>query len=247
LINKKKILVMTALLFTVTGNCRADTVIPAEIPTAVELSNMDINRIVCPGPMNDLIFSQEKGMTGHFSGNNAFIKFKIEDVGDEYIYADTQSELFVVCNNAVYTLIVTPADIPSVTLRLASPMGDSFKKNIGLYQNLPLEKQALQIIREAYNNTYQTSYRIIQSAELIPLSPDLETKLLQIVDVDGVGLRLKKYQVTSLAQERIDLDEKTFLSSSVSQSILAVAVEEHRLNPGQATRFFIVEQKEREK
>ena len=54
---------------------------------------MDINRIVCPGPMNDLIFSQEKGMTGHFSGNNGFIKFKIEDSGDDYVYADTQSEL----------------------------------------------------------------------------------------------------------------------------------------------------------
>ena len=116
-------------------------------------------------------------MTGHFSGNNAFIKFKIEDCGDEYIYADTQSELFVVCNNAVYTLLVTPTDIPSVTLRLASPKGDSFKKNIAHYQNMPLEKQALQIIREAYNGTYPTSYRITESTRQITLSPDLETTI----------------------------------------------------------------------
>ena len=46
----------------------------AEVPTMVQLSNKDINRIVCPGPMSDLIFSKEKGITGHFSGNNAFIK-----------------------------------------------------------------------------------------------------------------------------------------------------------------------------
>ena len=56
----KLFLATAVLIIAVTGNCLANTVIQAEIPTAVELSNMDINRIVCPGPMNDLIFSQEK-------------------------------------------------------------------------------------------------------------------------------------------------------------------------------------------
>ncbi len=236
-----------ALMIAVTSNCLADTVIQAEIPTTVELSNMDINRIVCPGPMNDLIFSQEKGITGHFSGNNAFIKFKIEDAGDDYIYADTQSELFVVCNNAVYTLLVTPTDIPSVTLRLASPSGDTFKQNIDHFKKMPLEKQALQIIREAYNGTYPTSYRISGSTRKVPLSSELEATLTQVVDVDGVGLRLNKYLVKSLAQGPIEVDEKVFLSSSLSQSILAIAVEDHRLQPGQSTEAFVVDQKEREK
>jgi conjugal transfer pilus assembly protein TraK len=244
---KKHLVVAAALIIAATGSSLADTVIQAEIPTTIELSNMDINRIVCPGPMNDLIFSQEKGMTGHFSGNNAFVKFKIEDAGDEYIYADTQSELFVVCNNAVYTLIVTPVDIPSVTIRLASPMGDSLKKNIAHYKNLPLEKQALQLIREAYSGTYPTSYRISTSTSTLLLSPDLEATLAQVVNVDGVGLRLKNYLVKSLAGNQIKVDEKIFLSSSISQSILAVAVENHKLHPGHSTRVFIVDQKEREK
>lgn len=242
-----KIIVTTASLIMATiGTCLADSMIQAEIPTAVELSNMDINRIVCPGPMNDLIFSQEKGMTGHFSGNNAFIKFKIEDDGDEFIYADNQSELFVVCNNAVYTLLVTPSEIPSVTLRLASPMGESFKQNMAHYQKMPLEKQALQIIREAYNGTYPPSYRISQSTRTVALAPELEAKLIQVVDVDGVGLRLNKYLVKSLAQKEIEVDEKLFLSSPISQSIFAVAVENHRLHPGQSTQAFVVDQKERE-
>jgi len=233
-----------ALLAMTAGNCRADTVIPAEIPTAVELSNVDINRIVCSGPMTDLIFSQEKGMTGHFSGNNAFIKFKIEDMDGEYIYADEQSELFVVCNNTVYTLIVTPTDIPSVTIRLASPKGDSFRKNIAHYKNLPLEKQALQIIREAYDGAYPSSYRVSEPAKVESLSSDLEITLTQAVDVDGVGLRLKKYAVKSLVQDPVALDEKLFLSSSVSGSILAIAIEDHNLHSGEATLVFVVEQKE---
>ena len=57
----------------------AEDGVPAEVPTMVELSGKEINRIVCPGQMSDLIFSKEKGITGHFSGNNAFIKFTIED------------------------------------------------------------------------------------------------------------------------------------------------------------------------
>ncbi len=243
----KLFLATAVLIMTVAGNCPANTVIQAEIPTSVTLSNKDINRIVCPGPMNDLIFSQEKAMTGHFSGNNGFIKFKIEDSGNEYIYADTQSELFVVCNNAVYTLLVTPADIPSVTLRLASPAGDSFKKNLDHYQNMPLEKQALLLIREAYHGTYPTSYRISEATRKVSLSSELEVQLLQVVDVDGVGLRLKKYLVQSLANNEIEVNEQRFFSSLISQSILAVAVENHTLKPDQSTVVFVVDQKERVK
>lgn len=243
-----KIFLATAvLIITVASNCLANNVIQAEIPTSVKLSNRDINRIVCPGPMTDLIFSQEKAMTGHFSGNNGFIKFKIEDAGNEYIYADTQSELFVVCNNTVYTLLVTPADIPSATLRLASPNGDSLKKNIAHYQKMPLEKQALLLIREAYHDDYPTSYRISESTKRVSLSPDLEVQLLQVVDVDGVGLRLKKYMVKSLSESVVDVSEQLFLSSAISQSILAVAVDNHTLKPHQSTMVFVVDQKERVK
>ena len=241
----KLFLATAVLITTLSSNCLASDVIQAEIPTSVELSNHDINRIVCPGPMNDLIFSQEKAMTGHFSGNNGFIKFKIEDFGDEYLYADTQSELFVVCNNAVYTLLVTPADIPSVTLRLASPNGDTFKENIVHYQKMPLEKQALQLIKQAYHGNYPTSYRISESTRMVPLSADLEVKLLQVVDVDGVGLRLKKYLTRSLSKQTIDVNEQLFLSSSISQPILAVSIENHTLEPNQSTMVFVVDQKER--
>ncbi len=232
----------SALLFAT--NVFADNVITAEVPTVVELSNHDINRIVCPGPMSDLIFSQEKGMTGHFSGNNAFIKFKIEDAGGEYSYADQDSELFVVCNGAIYTLIVTPRDISSATIRLASPQQKSFKQNIAHYKNMPLEKQALQVIREAYNENYPSSYRVIDSSEPIELCPRIKTTLIQSVDVDGVGLRLKKYLITAIGTGQNYVDEKLFVSPLISDSLLAVAVNDHTLSPGETSTVFIVEKKE---
>ena len=234
---------MAAALLLFASTVHGDNVIPAEVATPVELSNHDINRIVCPGPMTDLIFSKEKGLTGHFSGNNAFIKFKIEDGGAEYIYAETPNELFVICNGAVYSLIATPRDIPSVTLRLASARGDNFKKNIAHYQKMPLEKQALQLIREAYEGNYPSSYRVTPKTKQISLSADIETTLQQVVDVEGVGLRLQEYRVKSLAEKQVAVDEKIFLSPSIGPSILAVAVENHRLNSGETSRVFVVEKK----
>lgn len=241
---KFRLLLFTASALLFATNVSADNVVTAEIPTVVELSNHDINRIVCPGAMSDLIFSQEKGMTGHFSGNNAFIKFKIEDAGGEYNYADQDSELFVVCNGAVYTLIVTPRDIPSATIRLASPQQNSFKQNIAHYKNMPLEKQALQVIREAYNENYPSSYRVINSNEPIELCPSIKTTLIQSVDVDGVGLRLKKYLITAMGTEQNYVDEKLFISPLISNSLLAVTVIDHTLRPGETSTVFIVEKKE---
>ncbi|MHB8810640.1 MAG: TraK domain-containing protein [Desulfobulbaceae bacterium] len=241
----KTILLMAASAVLLSGTTAlAESVITAEVPATVELSNRDVNRIVCPGQMNDLIFSQEKGLTGHFAGNNAFIKFKIEDTGGERIYAEESSELFVVCSGAVFTLLVTPKDIPSVTLRLAAPQGESFKQNIAHYKNLPLEKQALQLIREAYTGTYPSSYRISEPATPVQLSPDLKCELLQTVDVEGVGLRLRKYQATAIAQGQVSLEETLFLTPAVSDAILAVAVEEHSLKHGETSRIFVVEKKE---
>lgn len=220
--------------------------IAAEVPTIVQLSRHDINRIVCSGPMSDLIYSEEKGVTGHFSGNNAFIKFKAEEVNGELIYPEVPSELFVVCNGAVYTLIAEPHDILSVTLHLASPAQETLEKNIALYKNLPLEKQALQIIRQGYEGGYPSSYKVARHATSVAVSPDLNVTLMQTVDVEGVGLRLKQYRAASTRTEPLELQEKTFLSPGVSDSILAVAIDNHVLNPGEATRVFVVEKKELE-
>jgi len=218
--------------------------IAAEMPTIVQLSNRDINRIVCSGPMSDLIYSEEKGVSGQFSGNSAFIKFKAEEFNGELMYAETPSELFVVCNGAVYTLIAEPHEIPSVTLHLAAPAKDIFKKNIDHYKNMPLEKQVLQIIKEGYEGGYPSSYKVSNADTLIPLCGDLSVNLMQIVDIEGVGLRLKQYKVASTKGEQMELQEKSFLSLGISESILAVAIEDHTLNTGEATRVFVVEKRE---
>ena len=218
--------------------------ISPDMPSIVQLSNRDINRIVCSGPMSDLIYSEEKGVTGHFSGNSAFIKFKAEELDGQLTYAETPSELFIVCNGAVYTLIAEPHATSSVTLHLAAPAKDVLKKNIDHYKNMPLEKQVLQIIKEGFEGGYPSSYKVSNADTLIPLCGDLSVNLIQTVDVEGIGLRLKQFKVASTKDESMELKEKTFLSLFISEAILAVAIEDQVLNTGEMTRVFVVEKRE---
>lgn len=223
---------------------RSEATIPPEVTTAVEMSNSDINRVVCPGTMSDLIFSREKGLDGHFSGNSAYLKFQVKKRGDEMNYATAPTEVFVVCNDTVYSLIATPKSIPSQTLRLAPSPGDRVRENIDRYHDLPLEKRAVQLIRAAAVGDYPAGYRVMAADVQIRLSADLDTRLVRVVDVEGVGLRLKEILIKSQAEKGLELTETDFLKADIGENILAVAVEEHRLAPGAETRALVVEQKE---
>jgi conjugal transfer pilus assembly protein TraK len=242
----KKRTMTTAIFLALCGSAYAETGIPPEVPTMVEFSNKEINRIVCSGPISDLIFSKEKGLTGHFTGNNAYIKFSIEELNGKRSYAGEPSELYVVCNGATYSLVANPSDREAATVRLAPPKSDGVNKNISLFKNMPIEKQALKLIKEGYAGTYPSSYKVTENKPIgISLCPDLEVVPKESVDVDGVGLRLEIFQVTLLNAE-MDIDEKIFLSGRISDSILAVAIEDHKLKSGDRTRLFVVEKKEKD-
>ncbi len=240
--NKRTVVFLSLVLLM--GKNAYGTISP-EVTTPVNLSNTDVNRIVCPGKMSDLIFSKEKGITGHFSGNNAFIKFQIEDLGNgDYLYPEESSELFIVCDGSVYTLIAKPSEIPSVTLRLSSPSTGGIKKNIEHYKGLPLERQALQLIEEGYNESYPEGYKILAKSDVFE-GVGYTVALSEIVQVDGIGIEMRSFLVTSNATDKLELKEKDFLLTHLSPtSILAVSLEDHNLSPGESTRLFIVSKKE---
>lgn len=236
-------IVMPVMLAVMVQTAYASSPILPEVTTAVDLSSSDINRIVCPGTINDLIFSKEKGIEGHFARNNAFVKFSITVQGEEKKYSTTPTELFVSCNDTIYSLIATPKRIPSVTLRLSTPATDDFKKNISRYEGLPFEKKILQLIREAYQGEYPHSYRISEVNVLVNLSVDLFVRMDRVIDVEGIGLRLKEYKVKATDDESIQVTEKDFLRPEMGENIIAVVVENHAIEQGGISRVFIVEQR----
>lgn len=240
---KKLAMAITLLSICTTSGFAAQSVAP-DVRTSVEVSNRDVNRFVCPGTMQDMIYSKEKDITGHFSKSDAFIKFKITQIGSEKKYSTEKNELFLVCDGNVYTIITVPSDIPSITVRLIPPAGDSFKQNVAMFKNMPLEKQVLHIIRQAYDDQYPSSYKVTETEQRVIIRPDLDVLLQQYVEVEGIGLRLKRYSITSLAMDDISVKETDLLRLNVSPDLLAVAIEDHTLRPGDSTRVYVVEKKE---
>lgn len=245
----KQLCAAVVLLF-VSGVAYAEQTVAPDVRTPVKVSNRDVNRFVCPGVMQDMIYSKEKDITGHFSKQDAFVKFKIKKIGSKMEYATRDNELYLVCDGNVYNIITQPSNMPAVTIRLNPPAGDSFKKNVAVFKNMPLEKQALHVILEAYSDTYPSSYKITSASEkerqqTIPIKPFVDATLEQYVDVEGVGLRLKRYVVASQASSKeVRIGEKDFLRSIISDALLAVAIEDHTLRPQETTRVFVVEKKE---
>lgn len=239
----KKFCGIIAILSLCTTSYAAQSVSP-EVRTTIRVSNRDVNRFVCPGTMQDMIYSKEKDITGHFSKHDAFIKFKVTQIGTEKQYATEENELFLVCDGSVYTIITEPEDMPSTTVHLLPPTGNALKQHVTMFKNMPLEKQALHIIRQAFSDQYPSSYKITENSQKIDLRPDLDILLKQYIEIEGIGLCLKHYHITTLADKEIKLEETDFLHSTISPSILAVAIEDHTLHPGESTRVFVVEKKE---
>lgn len=90
------------------------------------VSKTDVNRIICPAAIKEVIFSEEKGLTSKVVGNEVFIKFPVtmiinqETLEKTTTYSSSSAEVFLVCGEETYNLILTPAKISSQTIEIQS-------------------------------------------------------------------------------------------------------------------------------
>jgi len=224
----------------------AQKVLP-EIPTQVRLSNSDINRVICPVDIKDVIYSEEKGLTVTLSGKNAYLKFLVVKKDGKDLYSTTPSELYVVCDGAVYTMIASPARIPAQTVQLTPGKAGTAKKNMELYAELPFEKKIIVIVKRVYTNDVPDSFTKTVVGRKMDLFKDLEVILRSIYAIEGEGLRVKEFEVRIMPQsklENITYKENDFLRTDVSLHPVAVSVESMTLKKGETSRVFVVERTE---
>lgn len=217
------------------------TVIP-EVSTQVNLSSSDANRIVCSQEIRDVIFSSEKGVSVKAVGRNAFVKFRITRKDDRELYSSTPTELFVVCGESVYNLIAIPRRIPSQTIRL-SPGTEKIKQNSALYGALPFEKKVMAVIKAVYTGEIPEGFSASTVNRKLPLFKDLELILSRVLRVEGEGLSIKEFSVSSRkAGEEMKIREKDFLMEAVAAKPVGLALDRHTLKAGETARLIVVEQ-----
>ncbi|ORJ57494.1 type-F conjugative transfer system secretin TraK [Geothermobacter hydrogeniphilus] len=215
-----------------------------EHTTRVNLSSTDVNRFVCPGPIKDVVFSQDKGIKVKLSGENAFVKFQALKKGQEIQYTRTPSEFYVICDGDVYSMIGMPKQIPAQTLHLSSGRKKKIEKNLSIFDGLPLEKKVLKLIRQVYTGDLPESYTVRPVWKQVNIFDQLWLTAKRDIEVEGEGLGVREYVVSLKAgQKEWRLSEADFLNPRLTHAPLAVAIEEPLLKPGDITRVFIVERR----
>lgn len=235
------------------SNARAETgpqenwpnVILPEVATKVRLSNTDVNRLVCPEGIKDVVFSQEKGVKVKISDGNAFIKFQVIKKGAEMIYTEVPSEFYVVCGGDVYSLIGMPQRIPAQTVGLSSGKKQKVQQNLAIFSGMPLEKKVLTLIRQTFTDQIPESYLIRTVGRQMDHFPALWMSLKREIVVEGEGLAVREYLVSLKdGMEQARLSEEKFLRSELTNRPLAIAVDELLLRKGAQARVFIVERRD---
>ncbi len=221
------------------------TVLP-EIATRVELSNSDVNRIVCPERIKDVVFSKEKGVTVKFSGRDVFVKFLVEQTALEKKYITSPTEFFVVCGESVYNIIGIPKTIPSQTVHLSSGERDRIRKNLALFAGMPYEEKILKIIKSIYTGAMPDSFAERRVRRKFDVYKDLDITETREIDIEGEGLRAKEYHATLRGKDLLEIREKDFLLRELVDKPAALAVDKHTLRAGDMARIIVLEKTEEE-
>lgn len=221
------------------------TVVLPDVTTRVRLSNTDVNRLVCPDGIKDVVFSQEKGVKVKITDGNAFLKFQVIKKGEEMIYTEVPSEFYVVCGGDIFSLVGMPQRVPAQTIRLSSGKRQKVQQNLALFSGMPLEKKILTLIRQAYTDQLPESYLVKEVDRQMNLFPALWMNFTREIVVEGEGLAVREYRVAlKSGTEQMRLSEQEFLRSELTSQPLAVAVDELLLGGGNHSRVFIVERRD---
>jgi conjugal transfer pilus assembly protein TraK len=224
----------------------AQKVLP-EVTSQVRLSNSDINRVICPVDIKDVVYSEEKGLSVTLSGKNAFVKFLVVKKDGKDMYSMTPSELYFVCDGAVYTMVASPARIPAQTVQLVPGKAGTARKNIEIYGELPFEKKIITIVKRVYTNDVPDSFTKTAVNRKMDIFKDLEVILRSVYAIEGEGLRVKEFEVRispGSALASVSFKESDFLRTDISLHPVAVSAESMTLRKGEASRVFVVERHE---
>ncbi|WP_443193017.1 type-F conjugative transfer system secretin TraK [Novosphingobium sp. KACC 22771] len=212
----------------------------------IRLSNHDINHLICEGgDIEDVKFSQEKGLAVEKGGADAWIKFLVRQIDDAgqvtRSYVTQPSEFFVTCNGATYPLYAEPSDIPAQTVVLAPGARQRAKANSDLLSPLADEDRAVSITLAILGNRIPASF-----SEVAPSDTPLQLAALSAVvikerrrlSIEGSGLSASEYWVR--ATSPVTLEERAFLDPALGEHIFSVTLDRSRLAIGESARLIIL-------
>jgi len=216
-----------------------------EMTQAVTVSSVDVNRIVCPKDVRDVVYSKEKGLTVKIMGRSVYVKFPIVKEGDREVTAAQPADLYVVCGDDVYSLILLPKPVPAQTVRLSPGKGETLKKNVLSAAETAHERFIVEIIKAVWKNEIPDEYTVGVLKEEVMVNTDVRAVGKRVIDIEGAGLRIKEYsiEIRNPGIEEMELSERDFIRSDISSRPVAISLEKHMVKRTERPRVFIVERR----
>lgn len=197
--------------------------IEPDVVTEVMVSNMDVNRIVCPYPITDVVFSQEKGIIVKVTDRNAFVKLPVivktvDGVETEKKYYNAKTEIFVMCGGNVYTLLLRPAKIQAQTIYLTDTKGD-MKKSYEYVKNNKYEDLMINLIDSLSNDKPEKGF-VIKNVFKNYRHKNIDFTLSRIMV--GGGFKVKEFIIYSKNKVTIENLELLNLPEIVDPKAVAL-------------------------
>lgn len=213
------------------------TSIPPEVFTKVAVSNSAVNRITCPEPVRDVVYSKEKPVELKVNDRNLFIKFLFRKEGEKEAPPSQDVDMYVVCGDAVYNLLLVPGDLPAQTLTLGNP-SLNMKKNIAAWKGMSHEEKLIKLLRAGYTESFPDGFAVKEdnSAPSVDF-PGSALVRRRMVTVEGEGLVLTEYILTP--ESDVEVRETDFLK--LASRPLLIALDRSRIKANESVRLFVVE------
>lgn len=204
----------------------------------VEISQTDINRVVCPYEITGVVYSKEKSIEVKRKGNNAWIKILPTKRGEEIEYPSYPRELYIECGGKVFSLVLLPKKKPASTIVLKLPHEDrkaarDFERKAESY-----EKLLLSLIKHVYKEIPPPGYSVKNVRRKVKEFRELSLYLLR--RYEGDRYVVEEYLIE--AKEDIDLDEGAFIPHI--RYPVALTIVHPSLKKGQSTRLIAVRGKD---
>jgi conjugal transfer pilus assembly protein TraK len=222
-------------------------IVKPEKTTVVRMSASDINRIVCTEAKSEIkvVYPQRKGVVVKSIDSNAFVEFEVKKVGNQYIYQETPTELYVMCDNTVYTLIAVPQKIPAVTVYLEN-RAKALQEKLEALSGIPYEKRIIEIVKTLFSGKAPYDAQYLKVSKEYNVYPALKIKETgnYIFDADGLIARVFSVSLKEEAKENfVDLREKDFLRKEITVYPSAVAINKLKVFKGEKVMVVIVEKR----
>ena len=232
------------------ANDTVSAFIAPEKKTDVTISRRDVNRIHCTTDVSDVFYSKEKPVSVTVAGADVWVKVLKKVVGGtEESYDKDPVDLHVVCGESVYTLIMLPTDIDSVTLRLGNPIKDKAAENAKEWGALPIEEKVQRLTLMVYRDEVPQSFNktaMTADRRTPRMFRNMVVQGVNRVSAPGLGMAVLEYEIVAnpvpVGGQPLQLRERDFLNVGLSKTIVGVTVDPLVLdNQHRRARLIIVE------